>query len=379
MPMQPVRSLRSLRGTDTSFLIALGILVAFGLIFLSSASAPLSFERFHSRSYYLNHQLLSGLLPGAVLFVAASRIRLRVLQRLAIPVFVLSLVLLAAVFIPGLGTTHGRTQSWLTFGLITFQPAELVKLGLILALAAWFSVRRPTWFDIKSWKYGLLPILGCLGLISGLLALQPDIGTLVVVAAIGIIVAFVAGMPWLHLATVGGLGSVAFFALIKAAPYRLARLTVFLHPEFDPQGVGYQTNQALLAVGSGGWFGLGLGRSRQKFSFLPEVISDSIFAIITEEIGFIFTLAFLALIGYVIWRVLRNALEARDEFSRLVLTGIAAWWGVQTIVNVGAIVGLLPLTGLPLPFVSHGGSALAVGLAAAGIVMNLSRKIEVRG
>ncbi|MBI4450158.1 FtsW/RodA/SpoVE family cell cycle protein, partial [Candidatus Uhrbacteria bacterium] len=155
--------------------------------------------------------------------------------------------------------------------------------------------------------------------------------------------------------------------------YRLARLTVFLRPELDPQGIGYQVNQALLAVGSGGLFGQGLGHSRQKFSFLPEVISDSIFAIIAEEIGFFFTIAFLALIALVIWRVLRNAMAATDEFERLVLIGIASWWGVQSFVNIGAMVGALPITGLPLLFVSYGGTSMVVALAAAGIVVNLSR------
>ncbi len=364
---------RFLANSDTSFLVSLGLLVALGLIFLSSASAPLAYERFHNRSYYLWHQALAGVVPGIIAFGITARLRRTALQRAAVPVFLASLVLLVLLFIPGLAVTYGRTRSWLGIGPLTFQPAEIAKLGFILALAAWMTVRRPPWFHIRSWSFGFAPFLAVFGTVVGLIALQPDVGTMVIIAAIGIILAFAAGTPWSQLVAVVVAGGVALGGLIAAAPYRIARLTVFLHPELDPQGIGYQVNQALLAVGSGGWFGQGLGRSRQKFAFLPEVISDSIFAIIAEEIGFLFSLAFIGLIAYVTWRVLRSAFEATDAFDRLVLIGIAAWWGSQSIVNVGAMVGLLPITGLPLPFVSYGGTAMVVSLAAAGIVVNLSR------
>ena len=364
---------------DAHFLVALALLVALGLIFLSSASAPLAFERFHNRSYYVIHQVLSGVLPGIVAFLVCARLRRALLPRMAIALYAASIVLLALVFIPGLGVTYGRTRNWLAFGPLTFQPAEIAKLGLILALAAWATVRRPSWFHVRSWSFGLLPFLAVLGVIAGMVALQPDVGTMAIIVAIGVAVAFAAGIPWLHLGALVVAGAALLSGLIAAAPYRLARLTVFLHPEFDPKGIGYQVNQALLAVGSGGFFGVGLGHSRQKFSFLPEVISDSIFAIIAEEIGFVFALAFLALIAYVIWRVLRSALHATDAFDRLVLIGIAAWWGTQSFVNIGAMVGLLPVTGLPLPFVSYGGTAMVVAFAAAGIVANISQAHDQSG
>lgn len=360
--------------TDTRFLVSLGLLIALGLIFLSSASAPLAYERFHNRSYYLWHQVIAGVVPGVIAFWVAARLRRPVLQRFAIPLFLVSLLLLILVLIPGFAVTYGRTRSWLGVGPLTFQPAEIAKLGLILALAAWVTIRRPPWFHIRSWSFGLAPFLAVLGTIVGLIALQPDVGTMVIIAAIGIVMAFAAGIPWVQLAAVVIAGGAALGGLIAAAPYRIARLTVFLHPTLDPQGIGYQVNQALLAVGSGGWFGQGLGRSRQKFAFLPEVISDSIFAIIAEEIGFVFAVFFIGLIAYVTWRVIRNAFDATDAFDRLVLIGIAAWWGSQSLVNIGAMVGLLPITGLPLPFVSYGGTAMVVSLAAAGIVVNLSRQ-----
>lgn len=359
---------------DTSFLIGVALLATLGLIFLSSASAPLAFERFHNRSYYLTHQILSGLLPGIVAFLIASRLTRRALQRIAIPLFGVSIVLLVLVFVPGLGVSYGRTRSWLAFGPVTFQPAEVAKFGLLLALAVWATVRRPAWFDLRSWTRGFLPFLGVLGTVVGLIALQPDPGTMVIVVAIGVAMAFAAGMPILHLLVSAAGGLALLGGLIAAAPYRLARLTVFLHPEVDPQGIGYQVNQALLAVGSGRFFGVGLGHSRQKFSFLPEVIADSIFAVIAEEIGFIFSVAFLLLFAYVLWRVFRNAMDATDACDRLILVGIGTWWSVQAIVNIGAMVGVLPLTGLPLPFVSYGGTSLAMALAGAGIVLNVSRQ-----
>ena len=361
---------------DTSFLIALALLVALGLLFLSSASAPLAFDRFGNRSYYLEHQLLTGVVPGVLLFFIASRVRPAALQRFAVPSFAFGILLLLLVFVPGLGVVYNHARSWLAFGPLTFQPVELMKLGLILAFAAWATVRRPRWFSLISWTQGFLPFLGAFGVVAFLLALQPDVGSLVIVGAIAVTMAFAAGMPLRHLAMLAGLAALALASLIAKAPYRLARLTVFLHPELDPQGVGYQVNQALLAVGSGGIFGVGLGHSRQKFAFLPEVISDSIFAVIGEELGFIWTVAFLVLFGYVIWRVVRGALHTRDAFDRLVLIGIAAWWAVQALVNVGAMVGLLPLTGLPLPFVSSGGTSLAVTLGAAGIVLAMSQRVE---
>lgn len=369
-----MRAPRFLHGTDTSFLLALALLLALGLLFLSSASAPLAYERFHNRSYYLWHQVLAGVVPGIIAFGITARLRRTALLRGAIPMFLTSLVLLVLLLIPGLAVTYGRTRSWLGIGPLTFQPAEITKLGLILAFAAWATVRRPPWFHIRSWSFGFAPFLAVFGTVVGLIALQPDVGTMVIVAAIGIVMAFAAGTPWSQLAAIVIAGGAALGGLIAAAPYRIARLTVFLHPELDPQGIGYQVNQALLAVGSGGWLGQGLGRSRQKFAFLPEVISDSIFAIIAEEIGFLFSIAFIGLIAYVTWRVIRNAFDSTDAFDRLVLIGIAAWWGSQSIVNIGAMVGLLPITGLPLPFVSYGGTAMVVSLAAAGIVLNCSRR-----
>lgn len=349
-------------------MIALGVLVVLGLLFLSSASAPLAYERFGNRSTYVLHQLTSGILPGIAAFFCMRKVRTSFLQRAAIPLLVGSVALLVLIFVPGLGEAHQRTRSWLSLGPLTFQPAEIAKLGLILALAAWATVRRPEWFVLTSWWRGLVPFLLVFGTVAGLVAVQPDVGTMSILTAIAIGMAIASGLRWMHLGAlvVGVVGVIG--ALIAAAPYRLARLTVFLHPELDPRGIGYQVNQALLGIGSGGVFGVGLGHSRQKFSFLPEVISDSIFAIIAEEIGFLGSLAFIAVLVWVIALVLRRAMTATDAFERLVLVGIAAWWGSQSIVNIGAIIGLLPLTGLPLPFVSYGGTSMVVALAAAGIV-----------
>jgi len=203
--------------------------------------------------------------------------------------------------------------------------------------------------------------------------LQPDLGTMSVIIASAIAVYFIAGARWRHLAAIGVAGITLFWILIKSAPYRMARFTVFLNPELDPQGIGYQINQALLAIGSGGLFGRGLGKSIQKYNYLPEATGDSIFAIVAEELGFIRVLALIALFVFLTIRGFIIAKRAPDVFGKLVATGITAWIAFQAFINMAAMVALVPLTGIPLPFVSYGGTALLFTLAAVGILINISK------
>jgi len=223
-------------------------------------------------------------------------------------------------------------------------------------------------------RSGLIPFLIILGIVAMLMMLQPDLGTLSIIAAVSFIMYFIAGSPIRHLLGIGALCIGAFTIAIKMSPYRAARLMTFLQPELDPQGIGYQINQALLAIGSGGIFGRGYGHSLQKFQYLPEVVGDSIFAVMAEELGFIFTLIFLAAFLGMLLRGLDIAKNAKDRFGRYLVIAIISWFGVQAFVNVGAIVGIMPLTGVPLPFMSYGGTALVVSLIAAGVVLNVSRK-----
>jgi len=226
---------------------------------------------------------------------------------------------------------------------------------------------------VRNFATGMVPFLTALGIVALLIILQPDLGSLIVIAASATVVYFVAGAAWLHLAGLAAGGAAFFLVVVKAVPYRTARLMTFLHPELDPQGVGYHINQAFLAIGSGGLFGLGLGHSRQKYLYLPEVIGDSIFAVMSEEFGFILMLAVLALIGWFLWRGLRIASRAPDDFGRLVAVGIIGWLFFQTLFNIGSMVGLLPITGLPLPFVSYGGTSMMVLLGSLGLMANISK------
>jgi cell division protein FtsW len=355
---------------DRGFLLLLGGLVLFGLIMLTSASFPLGLSRFGNGYYYVIHQLIFGLLPGLVGFAVAYKVPFTVYKKYATVMLFISLALLLLVFIPGIGAEFGGSHSWIMIGSFSMQPSEIVKLTFMFYLAGWLEKRSE--HELKDFSQGVLPFLCVLGVVAALLIAEPDTGTMVIIVAMALATYFSAGAPLKYLLGVGAAGMAGLALLIKLTPYRAARFTTFLHPELDPQGVGYHINQALLAIGSGGIFGRGYGHSLQKFQYLPEVAGDSIFAVIGEELGFIFTFAFLALYFALLARGLRIAERAPDAFSRYLVVGIMTWLGVQAIVNIGAMVGLLPITGVPLPLISYGGTALAVSLTAMGIVANIS-------
>ncbi len=357
---------------DYFLLGLLGLIAIFGLVMLSSASTVKSFRDFGDSYFLLKHQLLNGYLPGLILFFILAKINYQRFEKYTVLFFILALVFLSLVFIPGLGATYGQAQSWINIGGFSVQPAEIVKLFLILFLAGWFSYRDKE-KNSDFWN-GLVPFALILGLISLPIILQPDIGTLVVVAAIALTVYFVAGAKLLHILGLVLAGFGAFGILVAQAPYRAARLMTFLHPEIDPQGIGYHINQAFLAIGSGGWLGLGYGQSRQKFAYLPEVVGDSIFAVIAEELGFIITATLIVLFLILAWRGLQLAQRSTDDYAKYLVVGIIAWFIFQAFFNIGAMLGLMPLTGIPLPFISYGGAAQVATLAAAGILVNISRQ-----
>jgi len=307
----------------------------------------------------------------------------------------INLVLLAIVFLPGSkflvgGTVLGGAARWINLGSISFQPAEFLKLTFILYLAAWLTSRTPqragggqsekkfTPLDSKhltGFSTTLAAFLIVIGLISLLLIFQPDISTLGVIILVATLIYFLAGTPLWHNILIILIGGGGLLSLIKLAPYRFARLLVFLKPEIDPMGIGYQLKQALIAVGSGGIFGLGLGMSRQKFGFLPQSISDSIFAIFSEETGFIGSLILITLFLIFLWRGFRIGKITQDRFSQLTALGITSWIIIQAFVNIGSMIGILPLTGIPLPFISYGGSALVAELVGIGILLNISKQV----
>jgi cell division protein FtsW len=357
----------------TLFSLLVGLLI-FGLAMLASASWPLGFDKFGDGYYFIKHQLVFGFLPGIVGGLVAWRIPYEFYRKYASLMLVVSLGLLVLVFIPGLSADFGTAKSWITLGSFSLQPSEIVKLTFLIYLAAWMEKR--TGKELKDFTTGLLPFLTVLGAVMMLLILQPDTGSMAIIVAMSLAVYFVAGAPLKYFFLFGGLGAALLGILLKVSPYRAARFTTFLHPELDPQGVGYHINQALLAIGSGGLFGRGYGHSLQKFQYLPEVAGDSIFAVISEELGFALTLGFLALYIAFLLRGLKVAERAPDLFAKYLAVGIIAWFGIQAFVNIGAMVGILPITGVPLPFVSYGGTSLAVSLTAAGVLLNISGKMK---
>jgi cell division protein FtsW len=367
-----IRRLSRLHKPDLIFLACFAFIAIFGLVMLSSVSTAVAFQRFGDSLYYVKYQLTRGFIPGLFAFAFFALIDYRMWRRFGFTIFVASIVLLLAVFIPGLGVSYGGAKSWLDLGILQFQPAEVTKLAFILYLAAWLEKRDK--HVIKDFSDGLRPFLTSLGIVMLLIFLQPDVGTMTVIAMISFMIYFTAGASLKHLFGLGILGVGALAFLIKIAPYRAARFTVFLHPELDPQGIGYHINQALLAIGSGGIFGLGFGYSRQKHLYLPEVIGDSAFAIVAEELGFVAVCVVLIIFMTMLYRGFRVAREAPDNFGRFVAAGVMSWIGFQSLINISAMVGLLPITGLPLPFISYGSTSLIVLFAAMGIVTNISRQ-----
>lgn len=359
------------------------ILIVLGILILASVSASLSQEKFGTTYYFLNHQLLFGLLPGIILAFLAFKIRLDFFKKWAPLLLLINLILLAMVFLPPIkflvgGAEAGGATRWLSLGPISFQPAEFLKLTFILYLAAWLTSRTSQKLTgggqaKKEFSTTLVAFLIVIGLISLLLIFQPDISTLGIIVASAILMYFLAGTPLWHSFLIILIGSGALFSLIKLAPYRAARLLVFFEPGTDPMGIGYQLKQALIAIGSGGIFGLGLGMSHQRLGFLPQSISDSIFAIMAEETGFIGSLILISLFLIFLWRGFKIAKGMENKFSQLLALGISSWIVIQAFINVGSMTGLLPLTGIPLPFISYGGSALVAELTGVGILLNISK------
>ena len=363
-----------LRAHHPDYVIALviTILLAIGLVMLYSVSPILSQKMSGGagRNYYFVNQLLYvGL--GVVAWIVATAIPYQLWRKYAPMLLGLSILALIALLVPGLSASALGATRWLKVGPFQVQPAEILKLSLILYLAAWFERRTD---DLKSFWDGVVPFAIMVSAACFVIAvLQRDMGTMMVLALTAIGMFFAAGLRWTHLGVVAGAGLASGVALIAAFPHRVSRLATFLNPTKDAMGSGYHINQALIAVGSGGFFGVGLGHSIQVYGYLPEAANDSIFAIIAEEFGFIGSLAVVALFGFLIYRGFQVARTAPDMFGRLVATGISLWLLFQAAINIGAMLSLLPLTGIPLPFISYGGTSLVISLFGSGILLNISK------
>lgn len=358
---------------DLLLLLAFIALVSFGGLMLASASSVLGIDLHEDPYFFARHQLLYGIIPGFVVLLTTMSIPYRWWRPAVVPLLLVVLVLLLLVFVPAFQLSYGGASRWVQFGPVSVQPAEFAKLVVILYLAALLASRAGAVGNVRE---ALVPFLVVVGLVGALIANQPDIGTLAVVTGAAILTYYAAGGRLLHIAGILAGAVVVLFFLIRAAPYRLARFITFLHPELDPKGVGYQVHQALLAIGSGGLWGLGFGHSRQKYRYLPEPAGDSIFSIAAEELGFLRLAVLVVFFAFITYRGYRIARHAPDTFGRLVAAGITSWFFVQAIIHMGANLALVPLTGIPLPFVSYGGSALVIALAGAGILLNISRQAK---
>lgn len=365
---------------DYILAIVVVLLIILGILVLASVSAIFSLENFGKTTSYLFHQIIFGLVPGVILGFIAFKVHLSVFKKWAPLLILINLVLMVLVFIPGLGIISGGAPRWLNLGFVSFQPSEFLKVVFIFYLSAWLAKREILPYPRlaekgRAWKFTLLPFLIIIGVITLLLAKQSDVSTLGVIVFIALVIYFSAKIPLWHSILIFSIALGGLLILIKLAPYRIMRVLVLLGLVKDPMGLGYQIKQALITIGSGGIFGLGLGMSNQKFGrFLPQIMSDSIFAIFAEETGFIGSLILISLFLILFWRGFRIAKLSQDKFSQFLALGISSWICFQAFVNIGSMIGLLPLTGIPLPFISYGGSHLVAELIGIGILLNISKK-----
>ncbi len=360
---------------DRPLLLAIFTLLGIGLLMIASAGVAYGKVRFGDEYFFFKQQCF-GLVVGMISLFVVSRIDYHFFRKFVVPIFFLAVALLVMVFIPGVGTTVYGAARWIELGPLSFQPSEVMKLAIILYLAAWLSGKQQEKNNADFFE-GYVPFIAILSLVGFLIIKQPDTGTLGLIFCIALAIFFVSGARLSHIfiTIIGGIGMLAL--LIRLAPYRMERFLVFLNPGHDPLGSGYQLRQALMALGSGGWFGVGLGQGRQKFNYLPEPVTDSIFAVLGEEVGFIGAVVVVALFLFVAWRGFRIAQRAPDMFGRLVAVGIVSWIFIQAMINIMAISGIIPLTGIPLPFISYGGTSLAVLLTAIGILLNISKQARL--
>ncbi|MHB9091022.1 MAG: putative lipid II flippase FtsW [Chloroflexota bacterium] len=365
-------------GIDLPLLAIVLALMVVGIDMVYSASFVLAHNSpiYNSDTYFLVRQLLWAAL-GGVLMLLTARADYHIWQRVSLPMLGLSLVLLVVVLLPGLGRSEYGAQRWLNLGpLPPVQPSELAKLAVVLYFADWLSRKGE---KVRDLTYGSLPFAILLVLVVVLVMAQPDLGTSFVIVASAVAVFFIAGAHLGHFTAGALLGGGALALLIMGSGYRLSRFVAFLDPESDPLGIGWHTIQTQIALGSGGFLGLGLGASRQKFYWMPGAHTDAIFAVIGEELGFMGGLAVIALFALLAMRGYAIAARAPDQFGALLAIGATSSLVIQAAVNIGVVTAVLPFTGITLPFISSGGSSLVVSMVAVGWLLSISRQSGVAG
>ena len=354
---------------DIILMILTFTLLAIGLIMVYSASAVWADYKFDDSFFFAKRQMLFACV-GIIGMFFIMNIDYWTWRTWAKVLVIVCFVLLLLVLIPGIGNVRNGSRSWIGIGAFSIQPSEFMKLAMIAFLAKFLSENQK---HITSFKKGLIPSLGIVFLAFGMIMLQPDLGTGTVMVGTCVVMIFIAGARIFHFAMLGLVGIAGFVALVLSAPYRIKRITSFLDPWEDPHGSGFQIIQSLYEIGPGGLFGLGLGQSRQKFFYLPEPQTDFIFAILAEERGFIGGSLILLLFSLLLWRGIRIALGAPDLYGSFLAVGIIAMVAIQVMINIGVVTGLMPVTGITLPFLSYGGSSLTLMLLAIGVLLNISR------
>ncbi|AXI08998.1 stage V sporulation protein E [Oceanobacillus zhaokaii] len=353
---------------DFLLLTIILILLASGMVMVFSSSYIWAEYKFDDAFYYLKRQILfAGV--GVVAMFSFMFIPYSTWKRYSRAILLVCFVLLLLVLIPGVGLVRGGAQSWIGVGAFSIQPSEFMKLGLIIFLSGLLATSQKY---ITSLRKGFIPCLLLVFTAFGLIMLQPDLGTGLVLVLTCMVMIFVAGAKLSHFFGLAALGMIGFALLIASAPYRISRITAFLDPWEDPLGDGFQIIQSLYAIGPGGLMGLGLGNSLQKYFYLPEPQTDFIFAILAEELGYIGAFFTIGLFLLLLWRGIKISLEAPDLFGRFLALGIVVMLTVQAMINISVVIGLIPVTGITLPFLSYGGSSLTLTLCSVGILLNVS-------
>lgn len=358
-----------MRDIRISLFMSFVILISLGIVMIYSSSGIYALETMHNSSYFLIRHLMF-LVVGSVLMFFCMVFDYRGLQKYAKPLLVAVIIMLVLVLIPHIGKISSGARRWFNVGPINFQPSELAKPALIIYLADFFSRRKG---DARSLTRGFIPVMMVMGVLCALIIKQPDLGNTVLIFLITLSMLFVAGGRIRHIGSIFAAAIPVLVALVLAEPYRIRRIVSFMNPWDDPQGAGFQLSQSQIALGSGGFWGLGLGRSEQKLFYLPAAHTDFIFSIIGEELGFLGAMAIVALFGFFIWQGVRILKRTADPFGYYIAFGILVMISIQVVVNIGVSIGALPTKGLPLPFISYGGSALIFNMAAVGLLLNISR------
>lgn len=362
------------KSPDFIIFFAVIALLGIGVVMVYSSSAVSAYVNFDDSYYFLKRQIIWASL-GLLAMVFTMNVDYHIWRKLAKPVMVVTLILLVLVLVPGLGKVVNGARRWLGFGSLYLQPSEIAKLSMVLFTSTSLAKHQER---ISSFLRGIVPQLLMLLVVFALILKEPDLGTALSIAGTVFVLLFVSGAKMKHLSSLGAVGVIGIIAAVLFEPYRMKRLLAFSDPWADPLDTGYHIIQSLYAIGSGGLFGVGLGRSREKFLYLPEPHTDFIFAILGEELGLIGTLTVIVLFFLFAWRGLKVAISAPDIYGSVLATGLTTMIMVQALMNIAVVTASMPVTGIPLPFLSFGGSALIFTLAGVGILLNISRYVSLK-